>query len=103
VGLDLSDSVRSPLHRSESAEDVPVRVQNHSQSVRVPVAAAVKVTRTGTVAAAAPQKSKFAFLEIVKELRKVRTDRGIPPRRRRRKMKQAIQNDATVIIDKKLI
>jgi hypothetical protein len=34
-----------PLHRSEAAKDVPVRVQNRSQSVRVSVAAAVKVSR----------------------------------------------------------
>jgi hypothetical protein len=42
----------------------------------VPVAAAVKVTRSEAIAAAAPQKSKLFFLEILKELRKVRNDRG---------------------------
>jgi hypothetical protein len=50
----------------------------------VPVAAAVKITSTETVAAAAPQKSNLFFFEILEELRKVRNDRGIPTRRRRR-------------------
>jgi hypothetical protein len=35
-------------------EDIPASVQNRSQCVRVPVAAAVKVTSTETVAPAAP-------------------------------------------------
>jgi hypothetical protein len=39
---------RLPFHRSVAAEDVPFRVQNHSQSVRVPVAAAVKGTPAET-------------------------------------------------------
>jgi hypothetical protein len=39
----------------------------------------VKCPRTETAAAAAPQKSKLFCLEILKELRKVRNDRGIPP------------------------
>jgi hypothetical protein len=60
----------------------------------VPVAAAVKVARTETVAAAAPQKSKLFLLEILKELRKITNDRGIPSRRRRGR-NQGIQNAAT--------
>jgi hypothetical protein len=71
-----------PLHWSESTENVPVRVQDHSQSVCVPVAAAVKVRHGETVAAAAPQKSKLFFVEVLKVGRKVRNDRRIPPRRR---------------------
>jgi hypothetical protein len=47
----------------------------------VPVAAAVKVTRTETIASAAPQESKSFLLEIVNELRRVRNDCGIRPRR----------------------
>jgi hypothetical protein len=50
----------------------------------VPVATAVKVSGTETVAAAAPQKSKSVSPEIFKDLRKVRNDRGTPPRRRSR-------------------
>jgi hypothetical protein len=53
-------------------------MQNHSQGARVPVAAAVNVIHTETVAAAPPQKSKLFFLEILKGLRKARNDRGIP-------------------------
>jgi hypothetical protein len=71
-------SVGVPLHRSEAAEDVPIRVQNQSESVRVSVAAAVKVARTETIAAAPPQKSKFLFSELREELRKVRNDDRIP-------------------------
>jgi hypothetical protein len=73
IGLSLTCGI--PLHGSESAEDVPISVQNHSQSVRVSVAAAVKVPTTKTVAAAAPRKSKLFFLEIFKKLRKVRNNR----------------------------
>jgi hypothetical protein len=47
---------RFPFHRSETAENVPFRVQNHRQSVRVTVTAAVKIARTKTVAAAALKK-----------------------------------------------
>jgi hypothetical protein len=39
----LIATVAIPFHRSEATKDVPVRVQNHNQSVRVPVAAIVKV------------------------------------------------------------
>jgi hypothetical protein len=49
---------RVPLRRSEAREDVPFRVENHSQSVRVAVAAAMEVARTETAAAAPPQKRK---------------------------------------------
>jgi hypothetical protein len=45
----------------------------------VPVAAAVKVIRTETMAATAPQKSKFLFLEILEDPWKVRNDHAIPP------------------------
>jgi hypothetical protein len=83
VGLGAIPGWRPPLHRSEAAEDVPFRVQNQSQCVRVPVAVVVKVTHTETIAAAAPQKGKLFFLEILKELRKVRNDRGTPTRRRK--------------------
>jgi hypothetical protein len=67
----LVKAIQVPLHWSESAEDVPVRVQNHGQSVRVSVAAAVKFTRTKTVAAAAPQKRKPPSAKLSDHLRKV--------------------------------
>jgi hypothetical protein len=70
-----------PLRRCESAEDLPVHVQNQGQCDRVPVAAAVKAACTETVVAAAPQKSRPASFEILKKLRKVRNDCGIPPER----------------------
>jgi hypothetical protein len=85
-----------PLHRSESAKDIPVRVQNHSQSVLVPVAAAVKVPITETIAAAAPEKIKLFFLEILEETRKITNDRRIPTRWRRL-MKEAIQKESGAI------
>jgi hypothetical protein len=44
------------FYRSEAAEAVPVRVQHQTESVRVPVAAVVKVTRIEIVAAAPPQQ-----------------------------------------------
>jgi hypothetical protein len=78
VGLSVQ-MTRLPFHRSESAKDVPARVQNHSQSVRMPVAAAVKVISIETIAGAAPEKSKFLFLEILEERWKVMNDHGIPP------------------------
>jgi hypothetical protein len=59
----------------------------------VPIASAVKVTLTETVAGAAPQMSKLFFLEIFKEFRKVRNDRGIPSGRNwPNGMKKAIKN-----------
>jgi hypothetical protein len=60
---------RFPTRRSETAEDVPVGVQNESQRSPVPVTAVVKVASTETVASAAPQKSEFFRLEILKERR----------------------------------
>jgi hypothetical protein len=45
-----------PFHRSETAENVPFRVQYHSQSVCVIVISAVKFRNTETIAIAAPQK-----------------------------------------------
>jgi hypothetical protein len=45
----------------------------------------VKLARTETIPAAAPEKIKLFVLEILEDLREVRNDRGIPPRRRRQK------------------
>jgi hypothetical protein len=39
---------------------------------------AAKAIFPETVAAAAPQKSKMFFFEVLKELQKVRIDRGLP-------------------------
>jgi hypothetical protein len=39
----LTATVGIPFHRSESPKGVPVRIQNQSQSVRMPVAAVVKI------------------------------------------------------------
>jgi hypothetical protein len=52
----LPPAVVLPLHRREAAENVPVCIQNQSQSVRAVVAAAVEFVSCETVAAAAPQQ-----------------------------------------------
>jgi hypothetical protein len=70
--------IRIPLQRSEAAEGASFHVQNHRQCVRVPVEADVKVINTETVAAAALPTSTLFFLAIIKILRKVENDRGIP-------------------------
>jgi hypothetical protein len=49
---------RFPLQRSEAAEDVPGRVQNHSQSVCVPVTSAVKFFCFETIATAPATEAK---------------------------------------------
>jgi hypothetical protein len=63
----------------------------------MPVAAVVKVSRTETVAAAAPKKSILFLFEILKELRKVRNNHRIPHR-----SKQAMQNAATDAFRRKI-
>jgi hypothetical protein len=52
-------------------KDVAARVQNQCQSVRVPIASPVKVTRIETVAAGASQKRKAFALEFRKDIWKV--------------------------------
>jgi hypothetical protein len=46
------------VHPSEGTEDVPVRVRNHDQHVRVPIAAAVKAASAETIASAWLEKRK---------------------------------------------
>jgi hypothetical protein len=47
------------MQRREAAEDIPVRVQNKRQCVRVSVASPVKVSRAKIVAASSAQKHKM--------------------------------------------
>jgi hypothetical protein len=72
VDLVLFRSPRLPLQRSESTENIPICVQNHSQSVPVPITAAVKVVRTETIAASAIQKRKQLPMELQADRRKLR-------------------------------
>jgi hypothetical protein len=81
VGLAAGPGI--PFHRSEGAEDIPVRVQNHSQSVCVPVAAVLKDFRFETVRAAPPQKSKSLLFELREDLWESRNNHRIPPGWRR--------------------
>jgi hypothetical protein len=62
---------RFPLHRSEAAEDIPFRVQNHSQSVCVTVTSAVKVFRRKPIATSPPQKFKMLSPELCEDIRKL--------------------------------
>jgi hypothetical protein len=65
---------RFPLHRSETAEDIPFRVQNHSQCVCVAVASPVKFLDSETIAGAPTQKSKPLTPELCENLLTVRND-----------------------------
>jgi hypothetical protein len=56
--------------RSETAEDVRFRVQNHCQSVYVTVASAVKFLSFETIAIAPPQKRKPLSSESWEDLQK---------------------------------
>jgi hypothetical protein len=66
----------------------------------MPVAAAVKLASTETVAGAAPQKGTLFFCEIIEKLRNVGNDRGIPPKWTTGR-KQAVQNALTHVFKKK--
>jgi hypothetical protein len=69
---------------SETPEDIPFRVQNHSrsqtqsqsqsQSVRVTVTSAVKCLCIEIIVAAPPQKWKWCSSDLHENLRRVRND-----------------------------
>jgi hypothetical protein len=61
---------------SRIAAALVVYVQKRSQSVRPRIAATVKDVSTETLAVVVPQNCKVSLLEIVKQLRKVKDDRG---------------------------
>jgi hypothetical protein len=56
---------------SETAEDVPFRVQNQDQSVCVAVESAVKILCFKTITAVLPQKRKPLLLELCEDLLKI--------------------------------
>jgi hypothetical protein len=60
---------RLPLHRREAAENVPVCVRDQIQSVRAPVAAAVKFLGAETVAAVSSQQIEALRPELCKQQR----------------------------------
>jgi hypothetical protein len=54
IRLHVIECVQLPLHRTETAEDVPFRIQNHSQTVSVTVTSVMKFCRLETIATASP-------------------------------------------------
>jgi hypothetical protein len=68
---------RLPKQRCESVKDIPVRVQNEHQCVRVAVASVLKTFRAETVVISSPQKHKPFPVELVEKRRKGRNDSRI--------------------------
>jgi hypothetical protein len=75
IGIQAEAQLPLPLRRSKITQDVPFLVQNHSQSVRMTVAAAVEVARTETVAAVPAPKRKPLPAELHEDVRKVPNER----------------------------
>jgi hypothetical protein len=65
---------RFSLHRRKPAEDVDLRVQNHSQSVCVAVTSAVKFFCCEIIVTASTLNFEMFPMELCKDLRKVRND-----------------------------